>query len=524
MKKLLLLPIFLISTLVGQTWQIVPSGTTGDIWQFDFVNENVIWASASNGDILQSLNGGTSWTLKGNVGQEAYSIAGLSADVAVVVTGPNAGNGNIFRTTNGGTTWTNVYAGGAGAWFNFVDNLSATELWCQSDPVGANFLILKSNDAGLTWQPIANPVPSVASNVYGANNSFYRIGNKCWFGTGGATGATLANRIYYSANGPDGPWSFSTLTAQFTGSMAFSSANGMGVAGFWQAANTQNRSSDGGLSWIVSSVPVGLTRGLKYNEGQSQVWAATSLGLFESMNDGQSWTQVNLPAGVTGGINTVNVWKPTGKAVLGGVGGTLIVGTVEILPVELVSFTASHSGTNVELRWSTASEINNAGFQVERKVINANETSAWAAIGYKDGFGTTTEKKDYIFMDNISGINATSIAYRLKQLDFDGSFEYSEEVLVENIAPEFFSLNQNYPNPFNPRTWISFNLPVENHVSIKVFSALGEFVTELHNGILPAGGHSIEFDAKNLTSGTYYAVFSLGSGEIVKSIKMTLLK
>lgn len=193
-----------------------------------------------------------------------------------------------------------------------------------------------------------------------------------------------------------------------------------------------------------------------------------------------------------------------------------------ILPVELTSFSASLTGNNVNLQWATASEINNLGFEVQRKIINGNESSEWNVIGFKEGNGTTTTPQDYLFVDDISSVNATSIQYRLKQVDFDGTFEYSETVFVENFLPSIFSLSQNFPNPFNPSTKINYSLPTAEFVNISVYNLLGEKVAVLVNELKEAGNYEINFNASELTSGIY--LYKIEAGSFVQTNKMTLLR
>ncbi len=168
------------------------------------------------------------------------------------------------------------------------------------------------------------------------------------------------------------------------------------------------------------------------------------------------------------------------------------------IPVELTSFTANAVDGNVLLRWETATEINNSGFQVERKTSG----SEFSVIGFVPGFGTTTEPRSYSFSDQ--NVQAGNYTYRLKQIDFDGTFEYSPEVEVEVIAPAEFALDQNYPNPFNPSTIISFKLAVDSKVNLDVFNLLGEKVVQIIDANLTAGTHNINFNAENLQSGVYF--------------------
>ena len=188
------------------------------------------------------------------------------------------------------------------------------------------------------------------------------------------------------------------------------------------------------------------------------------------------------------------------------------------LPVELTSFTASVSGSAVTLNWATATETNNSGFEVERKL----ENTVWKKIGFVEGHGTTTEIQNYKYINNISDLQATSLSYRLKQIDFDGSYEYSEVVEVTNLAPTDYALHQNYPNPFNPATTISYSLPVKSQVTLVVYNTLGESVVQLVSEEKAPGRYKVEFNATNLPSGIYF--YRLQSGSFVDTKKMILLK
>jgi len=188
------------------------------------------------------------------------------------------------------------------------------------------------------------------------------------------------------------------------------------------------------------------------------------------------------------------------------------------IPVELTSFTASTSQGKVTLNWTTATETNNSGFEIERKLENYD----WEKIGFVEGHGTTTEIQSYQFIDNIIDIQATSLSYRLKQIDYDGSYEYSDVVEVKNLAPTDFALHQNYPNPFNPVTTISYSLPVKSQVGLVVYNTLGESVTQLVNEEKEPGRYEVEFDATELTSGIYF--YRLQAGNFVVTKKMVLMK
>ena len=196
----------------------------------------------------------------------------------------------------------------------------------------------------------------------------------------------------------------------------------------------------------------------------------------------------------------------------------IIVGTSWslVVPVELTSFSASVNESDVILTWSTATETNNAGFEIQRR----EGKSEFSIIGFVPGHGTTTESKSYKFID--ANLSSGSYTYRLKQIDFNGTFSYSSEVSVDINAPIQFELAQNYPNPFNPSTTIKFSLPQSAFVTLKVYNILGQEVSTLVNGFTEAGIHSINFDASNLNSGIY--LYKLEAGPYSYVRKMTLIK
>lgn len=208
-----------------------------------------------------------------------------------------------------------------------------------------------------------------------------------------------------------------------------------------------------------------------------------------------------------------------------------------IVPVELVSFTANVVNNFVQLKWTTASETNNLGFVIERKQIVSLQSTAgsqqWEIIGNVTGNGTTTEMNSYSFNDeNVSNgkpaLMAGKYQYRLKQIDFDGSFEYSNIIEVEINFINEFALEQNYPNPFNPSTTINYTVADAYYasgvqVSLRVYDILGNEIATLVNEIQNPGTYKINFDAGNsLASGVYYC--KLNAGAFNKTIKMNLIK
>jgi hypothetical protein len=194
----------------------------------------------------------------------------------------------------------------------------------------------------------------------------------------------------------------------------------------------------------------------------------------------------------------------------------MLIDYAAVIPVELVSFNATVIGSSVNLNWSTASELNNSGFEVQRKSENSN----WMKIGFVKGAGTTTEHNTYFFSDKSP--NQGIVSYRLKQIDFDGTVSYSKVVNVDFNSPTDFKLNQNYPNPFNPSTTISFSIPRAANVSLTVFNQIGEKIDELVNRGLEAGSYDYTWDASKQSSGIYF--YELKTNEFKSIRKMTLIK
>ncbi len=186
------------------------------------------------------------------------------------------------------------------------------------------------------------------------------------------------------------------------------------------------------------------------------------------------------------------------------------------MPVEIRTFTAVRTGANAELKWITATEKNNFGFEIERRA-----TDNWCRIGFVEGNGTTNAPSEYSYDDK--HLSAGRYSYRLKQVDRDGNFTYSQEVNVDiSAAPSAFVLQQNYPNPFNPATMIRYQIPVSGHVTLNVYDAIGREVASLVNEVKEAGAYSVMFNGSVLSSGVY--VYTLRAGTFTASKMLMLMK
>ena len=191
------------------------------------------------------------------------------------------------------------------------------------------------------------------------------------------------------------------------------------------------------------------------------------------------------------------------------------------LPVEFTTFTANVVKNSVVLNWSTATETNNKGFEVER-----SNGGAFISVGFVNGNGTTTNPNSYSFVDN-SIQSGKAYSYRLKQVDFNGAIAYSKTINVNSVAPNAYALSQNYPNPFNPSTAISFSLPVNAKVTVRLFDVLGREVMTVVNNQLTSGTHTYNVKMDRMSSGIYFYTLEakgVDGSSFMSTKKMTLMK
>lgn len=191
---------------------------------------------------------------------------------------------------------------------------------------------------------------------------------------------------------------------------------------------------------------------------------------------------------------------------------------LEPLPVELTSFSSRTSADGVTLLWSTASETNNHGFEVERSC----DGNIFSNVGFINGAGTSTETHNYSFTDKLENNFTGTLYYRLKQVDFNGQASYSQILTVKFEVPVNYSLSQNYPNPFNPVTNIKYTVPKNGTVTIKLYDITGKEVATLVNEVKSTGSYEIKVNAQNLASGVYF--YRMTANDFVSVKKMSILK
>ena len=247
---------------------------------------------------------------------------------------------------------------------------------------------------------------------------------------------------------------------------------------------------------------------------RSVIWPGT--GQPSSITSGQAanYTIANIfsKSNAGPGFSYAANWTPSEITV-----------NMSLLPVELTSFTATSDRLTARLQWATATEKDNYGFDVERTGQGDSKgTKSWAKINFVSGSGTSNMQHRYSFDDK--NLTPGSYTYRLKQIDHNGAFKYSQTVEVEvGTAPKEFTLSENYPNPFNPTTNIEFTVRDNGPATLKVYNIVGQAVAELFNGRAEAGKIYLEtFDASRFASGIYFSVLQMGNQRLVH--KMSLLK
>lgn len=440
-------------------------------------------------------------------------------------------NAKVYRTTNGGNNWTmilnsgtNVYGFLNGIVFSRTNPLLGVAN-CDPNSTTENFKNWKTTDGGTTWTLYEPSAP----NSSGAQNSVFLVDNN-FFGFG----LNTANaRVAITTNGGT-TFNFYTLAGAggangFVSSVAFNDDKINGIAGTDQTSTTVSRTTNGGLNWFAQNIPCTITGQccVKWVPGTSVVYIIVSNSsasqCFKSYNNGNDWTQYSFPSGAVN-IKHSHLFYSVDKDpdtelyyfATNNAGNIYLLHEIP-MPVKLFSFTYFISGRDNILKWVTSEELNNAGFEVYRATENLNSESSWQKLGYVKGNGTKNTPSYYEFTDK--NLNAGKYYYRIKQIDYNGNYEYFNlSGIVEISNPVKYSLAQNYPNPFNPETNIKFQITDNSFVEIKVFDILGKEIATLVNEYKPAGYYEAKFSGANLSSGIYFYKLKINGHTFVRSM------
>ncbi|MGB5846864.1 MAG: hypothetical protein WBH40_00160, partial [Ignavibacteriaceae bacterium] len=411
-------------------WELKQSGSSLggpiDVMRYDsdvvYYGTNI--PNTSTSFIYKSTYRGETFAITGTIVPGATEIKAVILDDfnpgTFLVAIESSPNDKIYKTTDDGQTWVLTLNEGQMSYFGIPMTQDPTHPDTIYTMTNTNFK--RSTDFGSTWTTIAsNFGPSSAPcdiEVF-PDTSIILIGDN---GTG------IFRSLDYGLT-----WSSEFNTSGEIPTIAIDYVNaGVAWATKWQGGGGILKSTDFGDTWTSSGFSGTHMWGVHVQPTDGNViiagcYSCNSPNSFtwRSINGGVTWTQISIPS-----TNyQVFIVDPTTQFAAQG-NGFYKLNSDLFIPVELTSFTAETSENEIILNWTTATELNNQGFEIERK-----SGAEFVKIGFVEGHSTTTEKQNYQYIDKISDINATSLCYRLKQIDYDGSYEYSDEVLVDNTAP-----------------------------------------------------------------------------------------
>lgn len=516
----------------GQTWFNPGFNATGE-WQFELIDESLGFGVGAGLTVTKTEDGFIT-------GRNLFLNDSFRDVYFLTETTGFALSSSLYKTTDGGLSWERNENAPGGYDILFLDSLIGF--------IGGTERLFKTINGGEFWYE-PNGIPLGIGRV-----------DKILF-VNSLTGWAIKSRnILKTIDGGEN-WivQFTHINDSFTSIFFVDSLNG------WATSRYVHQTTNGGLNWIErADIPITFSTDV-YFPNLDIGWIARrssfNISLFKTSDRGINWLEISEVLGassfylfpdeshwmIAGAVVSTNIiyktyitydagnnWidlsndVPAGfsgfSAVTNNLGYSVGVAGLILryddttyIPVELLSFEGRTQNNKIILSWETASEINNLGFEI----LRSPDLIKWDIIGFVPGKGTTTETNYYSFMDKqvFNGENN----YRLKQIDFDGSFNYSEEISVyyENL-PVNFELSQNYPNPFNPSTVIRYQIPVSEYVTLKVHDILGNEVSVLVDAIMPAGNHEVELSAEKLSSGVYFYTFQAGNYTSTK--KMILAK
>ncbi|MCK6604464.1 MAG: YCF48-related protein [Ignavibacteriaceae bacterium] len=490
---------FFKSTDAGATWQELGYRfTTGSLNSIGF-SGNTGYVSGLAGFVAKSTDGGNTFTtLTTNFTQEIYELRVVTPDVVY----GSAKQGNVIKTTDGGATWAATPTG-LGTNIELVGMDAVNENFAVA--VGTSGTVIRTNNGGATWTPVS--IAGSTSLLWDVDFVDTLYGWAC--GTG--------QKIYRTTDGG----------ASWTEQASYGGLGFYGISFINRSSGIASGTSgqtyytfDGGDTWnLAATNPASTIWSVDYKITPQDTFAlatGSSGYVYRSDDDGKNWVRYDRRT-----INTMEdvFILDASRAWAVGNGGVIVhFNDPSVIPVELTSFSASAGNGGIDLKWTTATETNNYGFEIERRISGDEQ---YQAAGFVRGNVNASELNTYIFTDKPD--KAGSYTYRLKQTDLDGSFRYHNLGYEVDFTGSFsYRLGYNYPNPFNPVTTVNYSLGQHGPVKILLFSAAGELVKVLYNGIREAGNHILQIDGTALSSGVYFV--SMEAGSFRETIKISLLK
>jgi photosystem II stability/assembly factor-like uncharacterized protein len=553
------------STDGGVTFSLLTTPTTAALYSCEFYDAQNGVALGSNGILIRTINGGTSWTTIPVFSTEVIR-ASLKDGNTILAGGYEA---NLSISTDAGATWRN--AGSTSRDFYGIYAESPLKYTVAGDRGELH----QTTDGGVTWRKSAFMMGDFLYDVYTSGDKIYTCGRLGAYFTSTDNGLSWADRSVGSSTTRNYKLNFSDDNTGYMvnneGGILFTTNSGT----LWNTQTTIPATTLYDIKMLSSTTGYAVgsgerifktTNGINFAHGTMVVPAGQMTGVaMVNENTGFICGENGAFYKTTDGFQTVTLLTDTvalqGKVVHDivifsednvwavGRGGLLIhrtggvtyydttnvgidyLGAVKIssfefivaasdgrvykvsdqtVPVELLSFTAQAIGNEVVLNWTTASETNNKGFEIQKR-----SDDLWEELTFINGNGTITSPVNYSFTDKLT--TGKSVYYRLKQVDFDGTFHYSNEVEVSQGVTSF-ELMQNYPNPFNPSTLINYKIPESGHVSLKVYDITGMEVATLVNKIQTQGVYTINFDASTLSNGIYFYKLEAGRYSAVKKL------
>ncbi|MBW7873744.1 MAG: T9SS type A sorting domain-containing protein [Ignavibacteria bacterium] len=502
-----------ITTNGGSNWSRTDTQVPGDnvvLYGITTPDGTNFWAGGTNGMIIKSTDGGRNWSVTNRCSTLTLNdicFTTTQKGFAVTSTG-------LYTTTNGGTTWANKFTTASGS----QKVAFATEqngYFC-----GTQGVVRYTTDGGTNWST-PGTLPA---------GSYYGIGVIPGSSTAYICG--VGKVIKTTNNGA----SWSDVSSGLTGKTFYAAAFTSNQVGVVVGKDSViYKTTNGGTSWSQKTSNTGSTLyTVKFYDSEHGIAAGGSGDIILTADGGESWSRAEEISEST--IRALTILNGT-TAIFAGDKGTLLLSEDLPLPVELVEFTAVYTGGSVRINWKTATEKDNNGFEVQRIRPGMGGSGWWEKIGYVEGHGTSNSPKYYSFTDKPKG--AGKYRYRLKQIDNDGSFEYSweAEIMVAGV-PEGFTLGENYPNPFgggvsgdgtggisgdNTGTKIPFTVNETSPVKLTVYSSAGALVATLFEGTAEGGReYTITFNPREESSGVYF--YRLETDKHSRTRKMLYLK
>ena len=482
----------------GATWSKITQSVPSAFESMNGVSTTdgaKIWAAGSGGKIIKSTDSGANWdTIRSPNASSIADIDFLSDQRGWVVFSTG-----LYLTTNSGTNWSYMLSTASGT------QELAFASYTRGFACGSQGIVRYTTD-GTSW---ASPSTLPTGAYYGISTT---IDTNIAYICGSYNGKCRLIKTI------DGGKNWTALAALEVLGVTFYSVSFPTTATGWAVGTGGNiyKTINGGTSWIKQTSNTSSTlQSVRFFDENHGIAVGNDGAIIKTVNGGSEWVRAKEISEQTL-MSALILNESTTMAV--GNTGSVIKSYNAPLPVELTSFTTSVRSNTVHLNWETATEVDNYGFEVERK----DNSTTWTKIGFVEGHYTSNSPKYYNFSDKPTGTGKYS--YRLKQIDNDGKFEYSPEVevLIDNL-PNGYLLEQNYPNPFNPETSIKFVLKENTKATLKVYNPMGELVATLFDGIADAGRYyDIKFSGTNLASGLY--IYTLDAGKYRQTRKMILLK